>query len=147
MSGSEKRYGRPRDTVDMAVQPASYEYRPPEGRECEDYEVPLGGRHSLHITQCWYHGRVVWFAITQRYLEAEGEYSHVYRIDCCHGEVHSHQYFRDSDEQRRVTIERITDRSTAWDTVDRLFDHCNDLVISDAWEERVRVWERRTPCP
>lgn len=131
--------GRTRGLVDMTVEPAAYLYRPPSNAEPLEYRSDLGEGSLLIVRQSIYRGKVVDFAFTQCPPGTDGHEPHVYRIDCCHGEVHSHQYFRNGDEERRTVIQSITDRRTAWETVDTAFYECNDRIHA-SWHANFERW-------
>ena len=116
-------------------------YEPPKGRdEGLLYDVDLDDGHQLVVRMDTYKGKVVDFALMQNYLGLEWP-EEVFRIDCDHGEVHSHQFFRDpSKEEERRVIEVIPHREGGWDCVDRNYSECYDRLLG-GYGEHYRRWE------
>ncbi|BAU94703.1 hypothetical protein N24_0441 [Corynebacterium suranareeae] len=144
--------GRSRGAVDKTIHPPKFEYSPPSNAE-KVMDGPLvltpEGTCHLYVTAWSYRGKIVTFALTQTadYVEdpRNGE-DHVARYDCCHSEVHKHQYYKsgkhfqnDSKEERTI-IAPIDDQATSWDVVDTAYDECFDQMTND-WITNYRRWE------
>lgn len=117
-------------------EPDTFEYKPPPQTREMVYPVRLGKDHELTVRQNLYREYIVDFAVMHRY-EGEEWPVEVHRVDCCHGEVHSHQFFR-KREQERQTI-AVIPRDKAWETVDAHFQPCHDQVL-DRWEHNFERW-------
>lgn len=94
---------------------------------------------SIYVKQWYYKGKTVDFALTHRIEETPGEYEHVMRYDCCHSEVHKHQYHRKRGEIDRKVIAPIDHQDTSWAVVDSAYDQCQDDAF-DNWHEHYRRW-------
>lgn len=131
-----------RRLADMSQPQTPFEYSPPVGGDTHEYVIQLEDEHQLHVRMNVYRGNVVDFAIVQLFIGSEFPVE-IARVDCCHGEVHMHQFGRRLGEVSRTVIERIPE-DEPWKTVDRLFEACNDEWNSaEAWERRYRSWEKQ----
>ncbi|UTT64923.1 hypothetical protein NMQ01_09260 [Janibacter sp. CX7] len=125
--------------ADMSTPEPAWEYSPPKGGEVIEYQVVLAPEHQLHVRQTIYRKMVVDFAIMQFFVQEWR--AEVHRTDCCHGEVHAHQFFQGVDSEERSVI-CVIDRVDAWKTVDRNFVECNDRAVEsfatyyDRWRAR-----------
>ena len=129
---------------DMSEPLVPDEYIPPKGGEEITYPVSLDEHHSLTVRQLHYRKMVVDFAIMQHYhLYDEHPPEDVHRTDCCHGEVHHHQFFRNGTTEDRRVVLRIPVEN-GWETVDRLFVECNDLAVNE-YMDRLARW-KGTQC-
>lgn len=84
----------------MSIKPDEFNYRRPASAEMvlnNHVILQPEGTCTLHVEAWQYRGKFVDFAFTQRADEVEdpqnGE-DHVARYDCCHSEVHKHQYYK-----------------------------------------------------
>lgn len=107
------------------------------------------GTCTLRLRAWTYRGKVVDFAMTQMANEVEDPRSgedHVARCDCCHSEVHKHQYYRSTrhyrtgETEQRTVIAPIDDQRTSWETVDSAYETCCDDMI-DGWTVNYRRWD------
>lgn len=117
-------------------EPDTFVYKPPAQTNEIVYPVRLGNDHELTVRQNLYREYIVDFAVMHRF-EGEEWPAEVHRVDCCHGEVHSHQFFR-RREQERTSI-AVIPREKAWETVDAHFQPCHDRVL-DGWEQNFERW-------
>lgn len=117
-----------------------WEYKPPPEPACEvlQYRFEVMPGHWGYAEQWLYRGKVVWFVLTHE-IEIDDERHVVGRVDCCHGEVHEHQFFSDGSEGTRRIIAPIRQR-TAYEDVDAAFERCN-TEFDERWNERVRRWK------
>lgn len=143
--------GRHRGLVDMGARPEEFVYRRPQGAEVYPHELVLfpGETCSLHYTQWVYRGKIVDFAITlytNEFEDPQGSEAHVARYDCCHSQVHKHQYYRSGshyktgEPEQRTVIAPIDDPATAWDIVDSAFDSCLDDLAGN-WQVNYGRWD------
>lgn len=136
----------------MSITPAKFDYQAPTAAEkIIDNSIILTpqGTCTLHVVAWEYRGKIVNFALTQKADEVshpqKGE-DHVARYDCCHSEVHKHQFYRggrhfkSGDDQERTCILKIDEQATSWDTVDAGYDVCYDQMTND-WQSNYRRWD------
>lgn len=129
-----------RRLADMSQHPPSFEYCPPRGGEQHEYPIQLDEHHELRVRMHLYQGMVVDFAFVQRYTGEEFPVE-VARVDCCHGEVHVHQFGRLGGQIDRTVLHTIS-REEPWKTVDEWFYSCNEAwCVPEEWERRYRRWE------
>lgn len=135
----------------MSVQPEPFDYQPPALAELYEHDMVLfpGETCSLHCKQWTFKGKVVNFALSLRVLDAtksKNPNGSVARYDCCHSEVHKHQFYRSGkhyktgEPEQRTVIAPIDDPKTAWDTVDKAYDSCYDDIAGN-WETNYRRWD------
>lgn len=138
-----------RNLVDMTSVPEKFEYVVSEDAlEGLDYSVPLGGGTVLQVRTMERDYKVVDFSLNQFVEpEYEGNYSgrnvDVARIDCCHSEVHRHQFYRDGHPQNRYVIHDLKcepDHENAENVVNRCYDSCYE-EMTDNWESHLERWE------
>lgn len=136
----------------MTIAPPRFEYQPPASAEkVIDNHIILTpeGTCTLYAVAWEYRGKIVDFALTQKADEIrhpqKGE-DHVARYDCCHSEVHKHQYYRNGqhfksgERQERTCIAKIDEQASSWDIVDSGYDVCFDQMTDD-WESNYRRWD------
>ena len=138
-----------RNLVDMSSIPGSFEYVvSEEAIEGLNYPVSLGGGNTLQVRTMERGHKIVDFSLNQ-FVEPEyegnlsGENVDVARIDCCHSEVHRHQYYRNGRPQNRYVIHDLKceeSHENAEDVVDRCYTDCY-LVMTDNWESHLERWE------
>lgn len=141
--------GRGRGLADMSgsdqgAQADAWEYKRPGGAELTlDMPITLGHEapgQSVYVVQWTYRGKVVDFALTQRIERTAGTYEHIARFDCCHSEVHKHQFREGGRELQRTVVAPINDQSTSWDLVDEKYEECSADMF-DRWHENYRRWK------
>ena len=93
----------------------------------------------VYVKQYTYRGYTVDFALSH-VVELEEGNSDVARYDCCHSEVHRHQFHKSGEELRRKVIAPIRDQRTSWSTVNAVYDECYDDMI-EGWEHHYRRWD------
>lgn len=113
-------------------------YSPPKNRDSDRFPVDLGGGHGLEIRLDLYRGLAVDFSIQQNYSGFEWPME-VFRIDCDHGEVHSHQFFQNGAPEVRRVIQVIPAGEGSWDCVDRNYTDCLDSTTRD-YLDHYRRW-------
>ncbi|MBB2958882.1 DUF7718 family protein [Pseudoclavibacter helvolus] len=131
-----------REALKTAIEDVDWVYKRPVNAELEmDCALTLGDApgQSVYIVQWGYKGKVVDFALTHRSEETVGKYDHIARYDCCHSEVHKHQYTQEGEDQNRTVIAEIRSDGTAWDTVNESYEFCYDDMF-DHWQEHLRRW-------
>ena len=144
--------GRTRRLVDMSANVPEFQYvRPDPAEKVLDTTIVLQpeGTCTLHVVAWSYRGKIVDFAFTQMADEVEnpqGGEDHVARYDCCHSEVHKHQYYRNGqhfqtgEKETRTVIAKIESQETSWETIDSEYDHCyNDMT--ESWDVNYRRWD------
>lgn len=143
--------GRTRGAVDLSITPPKFEYRRPINAE-KIMDMPMvltpEGTCEFYAVAWDYRGKIVDFALTQIAIneDPQKETIHVARYDCCHSEVHKHQYYKSGkhettrEDQTRTIISPIDDQNTSWDVVDKAFTECYDQILND-WETNYRRWE------
>jgi len=75
------------------------------------------------------------FALMLYRAPVRGDRVEIARADCCHAEVHLHQFHRSSTSDRRTHLRSIGDPAdvyTGWDLA-------HDAIV-DQWHERMRRW-------
>lgn len=135
--------GRNRGLVDGTIYPDtdSWHYKRPHAAEMEQdgrYTLSPTG-HSMHVVQWCYKGKTVDFALVQQVEEVAGNLQDVAKYDCCHSEVHKHQYHRDRGQIQRNVIVRLSDDNHSWEKIDRAFDECYEQMLN-YWDENYRRW-------
>lgn len=135
----------------MSIRPEPFTYERPVGADVVmDQPVILTpeGTCTLHVKAWAYRGKTVDFALTQMADEVEDPQSgedHVARYDCCHSEVHKHQYYRSGrhyktgETEARTTICPIDKKETSWATVDESYFDCYDQMV-DSWQVNYERW-------
>lgn len=130
-------------TTTATAQSPTWKYKPPSGADLVlDTRITLGSEapgQSVYVVQWQYRGKTVNFALTQQLEPSAGKYAHIARYDCCHSEVHKHQYHKGSKQETRTVVAPISDPKTAWETVDAAYETCYDQMF-DGWHENYRKW-------
>ncbi|QNP94248.1 hypothetical protein IA203_01280 [Corynebacterium wankanglinii] len=107
------------------------------------------GTCTLHVVAWNYRGKIVDFALTQMADEVEDPRNgddHVARYDCCHSEVHKHQYFRSGHhfqtgaKEQRTVIAKIESQDPSWETIDAEYDRYYD-DMTESWAANYRRWD------
>jgi len=134
-----------RRLVDMSSEPdgpvPSF-YTPPPLEICDEepsYPIELTDSDRLHIRMRLYGGKVVEFAIMQM-TRRRGQWHEVFRVDCCHGWIHSHRFTQGGEEKTiRITeIPRANDHE-AWDVIGAGYDKAHEQIIEN-WEAHLEHW-------
>lgn len=138
-----------RNLVDMGEIPKPFEYTvSPYAREIFDYEISLGDGINLRQWAVGYDNLIVDFAFVQ-FVDALYESNDtdknvdVARIDCCHSEVHRHQFYRSNRKQNRYILHPLqgeTNHKDAERVVNNCYDECSQTFI-DNWETYLERWE------
>ncbi|MDV7197041.1 hypothetical protein R4172_05645 [Rhodococcus kroppenstedtii] len=139
-----------RNLADMTVEVTRLEFeRRPEAVLAIDSPIYLSVEGDvLHQKEWHYRGQVVDFAlnhyVTAHHPENPGEgTADVARIDCCHSEVHQHQFYRSGRSQDRSVIQTLHDLPTleeAESVVCACYDDCY-LEMANDWPNHLDRWK------
>ena len=127
--------------VNVDLTPEQGSYKPPVNSEKHETTWLLGGGHKLYWRTHYHPSRwsIVDFAFTQIHPDREGEEAHVARIDCCHWEIHKHQYYRSGKHGSYTPICPFT-QDNAWDTMDSKFTDCHSEMMN-GWQDHLERWD------
>lgn len=139
---------KPRKVVDMAVEPAKFQYVPTEESIETIWDISLGAC-DLYVREARLGGLIVDYALNQRWAThdevADGIQLDVARIDCCHSEVHRHQFYKAGQEDPKyevlVSLKGCASDAEAQDMVNASYQESYDRMINN-WEDYLERWER-----
>lgn len=112
-------------------------WEPPPLEECDPEDVvPIPLNETARVTERFLRkdGRIVDYALMLDARQDGEDWSEVARIDCCHAEVHIHQYYRSRPGTRDV-IRPIRSQEDVEDSVDSSLD-----LIFGNWDRMIRKW-------
>lgn len=139
-----------RNLPSLAIAPPSRPYtRRQEAELIFDHPIHLSPEGDvLHQKEWIFRGQTVDFALNY-YVQPghpdnqDEDERDVARVDCCHSEVHKHQFYRSGRPQVRELIrdlsgfESIEDAEAA---VHECYDECY-LAMAEKWESHLRYWK------
>lgn len=121
----------------------SASYVPPPIEDCEEETTPitLSVNERVTLRLRFWRGRTVDFAVMLEVVEdGSDEWCEVVRVDCCHSQVHRHQFRRSGQPETRTLIAEIpADPENAWTLIAREYDTAHRDLIS-RWDSFVRTW-------
>lgn len=133
----------------MTVDPEGFEYVVSgDAAEGMNFPVHLGGGTVLQVRTMERGKLIVDFSLNQ-YVEPgyQGNVTQgnvdVARIDCCHSEVHRHQFYRDNRPQKRYIIKDlkcVSSHKDAENLVSDSYDPCYSTMV-DNWELYLERWD------
>lgn len=143
---------KPRNLVDMSEIVQEFEYVPTSTPDrVDEYPIILSAETELMVREVHANGRVVdfslnYFATTDHPLNEKDANCDIARIDCCHSEVHRHQFYRTRGEDKKYivikSLKGLTCREEAEREVHSCYDDCYEMML-DNCENYLERWEER----
>jgi hypothetical protein len=122
-------------TVVPEPEPVWEPYREGTREEARTFDL-LGTGNQIYQALYFDKGKVVDFVLKQE-IDDDGVWREVLRVDCCHGEAHSHRFDADGQEVERKVLVKIMKQADVVVGLDKA-----EKMIYDKWQSNVTRWSR-----
>ncbi|MEJ4100414.1 hypothetical protein V5S96_08610 [Corynebacterium mastitidis] len=138
-----------RNLADMSTPPPTFTYTPREADQTVATPIDLADGCELTMRESYRKGLIIDFSLNEHINSHHPRYPYVHnhdvaRIDCCHSEVHRHQFYANGDEDPKYYVIRsltdCPDQQTAEKVIDECYDHCYSMIMSN-WEAHLERWD------